>query len=209
MLKKLLIIPLTIILLSGCGTANVNSNDSKAGSSYKKTKEVKDSLGVLPKNIDKKRVIKATITSCYDGDTCTAIINSTPKINLNLRSKERLRFLLVDSSEIKGGPMPYAEEARERLNELVKGKKVFLEIGIGQRDKYGRLLVYGFLQNGDSIQETMLKEGLVVVRYIFKDKKYLDIYKRDMEAAKSKGIGVWSIPGYAGFDKPYNLDAID
>ncbi|QOK30107.1 hypothetical protein IIE26_27290 (plasmid) [Cytobacillus oceanisediminis] len=44
---------------------------------------------------------------------------------------------------------------------------MILELGKGDsRDKYNRLLSYGFLKTGESIQEIMLEEGLLVVRYI-------------------------------------------
>jgi endonuclease YncB( thermonuclease family) len=105
--------------------------------------------------------------------------------------------------------MPYAEEARDYLNDLVEGKEIVLELGKGDsRDKYDRLLVYGFLPTGENIQKTLLKEGLLTVRYIYEDKKYLDDYIAAMEKAKKAKIGVWSILGYAGYDQPYNLDAV-
>lgn len=178
-----------------------------------KTKEVTKSLELLPEEVSEERIVKATIKSCYDGDTCSAVITSTGDLDANsvtsIEKEEKLRFFLVDSSEIKGGPMPFAEEARDRLNQLVKGKEVILELGVGDsRDKYGRLLVYGFLPSGESIQEIMLKEGLLVVRYIYEDTKYLEKYKNAMNIGKSNGVGIWSIPDYAGFDQPYNLDAV-
>jgi endonuclease YncB( thermonuclease family) len=157
-------------------------------------------LTKLPNEVNEDKVVTAHVESCYDGDTCKAMVNG---------KKESLRFLLVDSSEIKDGPMPYAEEARDYLNDLVEGKEIVLELGKGDsRDKYDRLLVYGFLPTGENIQETMLKEGLLTVRYIYEDKKYLDDYIAAMEQAKNAKIGVWSIPGYAGYDQPYNLDAL-
>ncbi|MDR4888558.1 thermonuclease family protein [Fredinandcohnia sp. QZ13] len=157
-------------------------------------------LTQLPDEVNEDKIVTAQIESCYDGDTCKAFVNG---------QKESLRFLLVDSSEIKGGPMPYAEEARDFLNELVKGKEIVLDLGKGDsRDKYDRLLVYGFLPSGENIQEMMLEEGLLTVRYIYDDQKYLDDYRAAMEQAKASKTGIWSIPGYAGYDRPYNMDAV-
>ncbi|WP_077618465.1 thermonuclease family protein [Bacillus sinesaloumensis] len=159
-----------------------------------------DVLTKLPEEVNEDNVVTAHIESCYDGDTCRAIVNG---------QKESLRFLLVDSSEIKGGPMPYAEEARDFLNDLVEGKEIVLELGKGDsRDKYDRLLVYGFLPSGENIQEMMLREGLLTVRYIYEDQKYLNDYTDALEEAKNAKIGIWSIPGYAGYDQPYNVDAV-
>lgn len=161
---------------------------------------VSDVLTKLPDKVNEDKVVSAQIETCYDGDTCRAIVNG---------KKESLRFLLVDSSEIKGGPMPYAEEARDYLNNLIEGKEIVLELGkCNSRDRYDRLLVYAFLPNGESIQEMMLKEGLLTVRYIYEDQKYLDEYISAMEEAKRAEIGIWSIPGYAGFDQPYNEEAV-
>ncbi|WP_449536531.1 thermonuclease family protein [Ferdinandcohnia sp. Marseille-Q9671] len=104
--------------------------------------------------------------------------------------------------------MPYAEEARDRLNELVEGKEITLELGKGDsRDKYDRLLSYVFLPTGESVQEILLEEGLATVRYIYDDQKYLDDYTAAMEQAENSKIGIWSIPGYAGYDQPFNVEA--
>ncbi|OIJ09401.1 hypothetical protein BKP35_16215 [Anaerobacillus arseniciselenatis] len=219
MYKKLLLGIMVIFLINGCAELEFPENNQitdkveQLGENIETIKKIKGEiegrvtdltnvLEYLPESVNEENLVEGTITSCYDGDTCTAVIRSTGK-------EEKLRFLLVDSSEIKGGPMPFAEEARDRLNELVQGKEVLLELGVGNsRDKYDRLLIYGFLSTGESIQKIMLEEGLLTVRYIYEDTKYLKEYTAAMEKAKSKEIGIWSIPGYAGYDQPFNVNAV-
>ncbi len=50
-------------------------------------------------------------------------------------------------------------EATSRLRELAGGE-VRVELGPRSRDRYGRLLYYVYTQDGDSIDEKLLREGL-------------------------------------------------
>ncbi len=50
-------------------------------------------------------------------------------------------------------------EAIARLRELTGGE-VRVELGPRSRDRYGRLLYYVYTQNGDSIDEILVSEGL-------------------------------------------------
>ncbi len=51
------------------------------------------------------------------------------------------------------------EEATARLRELA-GDEVRVELGPRSRDRYGRLLYYVYTQDGDSIDEILVSEGL-------------------------------------------------
>nr|WP_264159244.1 hypothetical protein [Cytobacillus oceanisediminis] len=95
----------------------------------------------------------AEVKSCYDGDTCTVSIKSTGK-------EETIRFLLVDSSEIKGGPMPFAEDARDRLNDLVAEKRSFLSLAkVIVEISITVCLVMGFLKLGKVYKKLCWKRG--------------------------------------------------
>lgn len=58
--------------------------------------------------------------------------------------------------------------------------------------------------DGKSVQETLLKEGLARVAYVYEpNTKYLDTYKKDEQVAKDKDLKIWSKDGYAT-DKGFN-----
>ncbi len=69
---------------------------------------------------------------------------------------QNVRLFGVDTPE--RGEKCYME-ATSRLRELAGGE-VRVELGPRNRDRYGRLLYYVYTQDGDSIDEKLLREGL-------------------------------------------------
>ena len=119
---------------------------------------------------DNQRV-SVQLTRTVDGDTIKVLYKG---------KEETVRYLLIDTPESKKKPgtcvQPYAKSASEKKNEqLVSSGDLSLEFDNGnERDKYGRLLAYVFV-DGKSVQETLLKEGYARVAYIYEPTyKYLD-----------------------------------
>ena len=79
-----------------------------------------------------------------DGDTFTTT------------GDQSVRLFGVDTPE--RGDQCY-REATARLRELA-GDEVRVELGPRSKDRYGRLLYYGFTEAGDSIDEILVSEGL-------------------------------------------------
>lgn len=74
-----------------------------------------------------------------------------------------------------------------------------IQFGTEERDKYGRVLAYVWV--GDTTyQEMVLEEGLAATAYLYNDLTMLDKFHAAQDKASSKGIGVWSISGYAHVD---------
>ncbi len=69
---------------------------------------------------------------------------------------QSVRLFGVDTAE-RGEPC--YEEATDRLRELASGE-VRVELGPRSTDPYGRLLYYVYTQDGDSIDEILVSEGL-------------------------------------------------
>ena len=125
-----------------------------------------------------------------DGDTIRIIYNN---------KEMPVRYLLVDSPEITNGKnQPFGKEAAERNKELLESGNVTIEFDVGERvDKYSRLLGYIYV-DGVSVQETLIREGLVRVAYVYPpNTRHLDAYERAQDYAKKKEIGIWSIENYA------------
>lgn len=135
--------------------------------------------------------IPVELVKTIDGDT----------IRIMYEGKERkLRYLLIDTPELnhkQQGTQPFAEEATNRNDELLKSGKVEIEFDIGEReDKYGRLLAYVYV-DGKSVQQQLVEEGLARVAYIYPpNTKHLDPFKEAEEKAQQDGIGIWSIEDY-------------
>jgi micrococcal nuclease len=143
--------------------------------------------------------VPATLVDIIDGDTIKVMV--TGKI-------ETVRYLLIDTPESKSPKtcvQPYAKEAFLRNSELVKSGKLTLEFEQDNtRDSYGRLLAYVYV-DGESIQETLLKEGYARVSYIMNPPyKYLETYREVENLAKREKINIWSIWGFVtkwGFNR--------
>lgn len=135
----------------------------------------------------------ATVTRVVDGDTIEILFNG---------KEEDVRLLLVDTPETKhpSKPVePFGPEAFQFVKDTLSGKEVGIKVGKEERDKYGRLLAYVYI-DGETIQEKLLRNGLAATAYLYNDLTMLDEFHKEQDIARNKKIGVWSIDGYAHVD---------
>jgi micrococcal nuclease len=112
---------------------------------------------------------------------------------VELRDGERVRLIGINTPEM---GQPYSAEAKNKLKELIEGKQVNLEKDITERDQYGRLLRYIWLDN-TLINLKMVRLGYANSYTYPPDVKYQDqIIAAEREARESK-IGLWA-PAEAG-----------
>ncbi|KIN51337.1 hypothetical protein B4073_1861 [Bacillus subtilis] len=192
--------------------AACSSNDSEKVSTEKETPQAstdvekkteqkeaaKETTADKSKEKDKKELVDVTLDRAVDGDTIKVTYNG---------NVDTVRYLLVDTPETKkpnSCVQPYGEDASKRNKELVNSGKLQLEFDKGdRRDKYGRLLAYVYV-DGKSVQETLLKEGLARIAYVYEpNTKYIDQFKKDEQEAKSEKISIWSKNGYVT-DRGFN-----
>lgn len=135
---------------------------------------------------------KVEVISVMDGDT------------IKVKDKgeiKKVRYLLVDAPEMYHktlGEQPFGREAQARNREILNhAKNVTLEFDVGDKeDKYGRLLAYVYA-DGKSVQEQLIREGLVRVGYIYEpNTKHVNEYKEIQEKAESEKKGIWQYDGY-------------
>lgn len=136
--------------------------------------------------------IPVTLVSTTDGDTIRVMYKGVD---------EPVRYLLIDTPETSHprlGKQPFGPEAKERNRALVNSGKLTLEFDIGEkRDKYGRLLAYVYV-DGKSVQETLIREGLARVAYVYPpNTRHLNPYEEAQKEAQSKKAGFWAIEDYA------------
>jgi micrococcal nuclease len=184
-MKKLIFL-FTIIgilfLFTACSNVELTNETNKIESEVDQSNEYKR--------------IKVAFDELYDGDTIGVIYDGRP---------EKVRFLLVDTPETSHprlGEQPYGKEAKMFTKNLVeKAEIIELEFDIGpNRDKYGRLLAYVYI-DGKMIQEELLKNGLARVAYVYPpNTRYIDQFRALQEKAQKKGIGIWEIENYSQED---------
>ncbi|WP_137789969.1 thermonuclease family protein [Bacillus sp. E(2018)] len=134
--------------------------------------------------------IPVKVEKVVDGDTIKVRVDG---------KLETVRFLLIDTPESVHPTkpvQPFSKEASTFTRDMLEEASVELELGIGERDKYGRLLAYVYA-DGKNVQENLLKNGLARVAYVFEpNTKYVDEYDRIQKQAQKEGLGIWSIENY-------------
>ncbi len=95
-------------------------------------------------------------TRVVDGDTIV--------VEMANGTQEKVRLVGINTPETvarRRAVECYGREASQRMHGLVEGKLVRLEADpqAGERDKYGRLLRYVYLQDGTLVNEVMIRDG--------------------------------------------------
>lgn len=144
----------------------------------------------------------------WDGSTRTVKIRSlydvvevtdgdTFVINLN-GVKEKIRLIGVNTPETvhpTKGAEPYGKEASDFTKSCLSGKKVSIELDIQERDTYGRILAYAYL-DGNMFNKTLLEEGYAQVTTVQPNSKYADVFLKIELVARDNNKGLWSLEYY-------------
>jgi len=106
---------------------------------------------------------------------------------------DRIRMIGINTPEY---GEPYSQLATDHLIFLIEGKNVTLEGDCEDKDGYGRLLRYVFL-NETNINVEMVKIGLAL-SYPYGDTlKYYDEIELAEDTARSAGAGLWTPSQYS------------
>ena len=125
-MKKISTILILGILLFGC-TGEVTSSP-EASLSPK---------GSITDN-NRSNLVQYEVIRVIDGDT------------VELKNGERLRYNDIDTPETVHPSKPiecYGVEARKKNKELVEGETILVELGNPEKDRYGRLLGYVYIDD--------------------------------------------------------------
>jgi len=103
------------------------------------------------------RVVK--IIKVVDGDTCDVLLD----VGFSTYIRKRLRFLGIDTWEVRGVEREEGLVAKARLQELLDAaENVYVQTEMDSQGKYGRVLAWLWVQVGATItnvNETLLLEG--------------------------------------------------
>ncbi len=147
---------------------------------------------LLPSSVFSAELQEGNIIHVVDGDTAYIKINKTI---------ERVRFLGIDTPELhdkKNKPQCFGKEAKKELQRIGKGKNVFVQKDTIQpnRDAYGRLLRFVYLQQGDGSQGILLNNELLKNGYAYRFAKYANqhtkLFTESEKLAQKEKRGLWS-----------------
>ena len=103
----------------------------------------------------------------------------------------RVRYIGIDTPEIHPDLEVFGIEAREANRELVESKEIRLEQDISEKDKYGRLLRYVWVDD-ILVNAEMVRQGLAQARAYPPDTKYQDFLEQMEAEAREAGRGMWA-----------------
>lgn len=128
------------------------------------------------------------ITKVIDGDTISVNINGTI---------ETLRLIGINSPESVDPRKPvecFGIEASNKAKELLTNKKVRLKNDLtqGEKDKYGRLLRYVWMEDGTFFNKKMISDGYAFEYTYNTPYKYQSEFKQAELEAKTAKKGLWA-----------------
>ncbi len=130
----------------------------------------------------------ARVVRVVDGDTIV--------VRLGGRD-ERLRYIGMDTPETKKPDTPVqwmGPEASRANAALVKGRTVVLEKDVSETDRFGRLLRYVWLADGDRwtlVDLELVRRGFAQVETDPPDVKYADRFVAAERSAREAQVGLW------------------
>lgn len=121
----------------------------------------------------------ARVTQVIDGDT------------ISIEGGYRVRYIGIDTPETYPVLEAYGMEALEANRELVEGKEIRLERDVSERDRYGRLLRYVYV-DGIFVNAELVKQGLAEAKAYPPDIEYQDSLEELEAEARQAGRGIWA-----------------
>ena len=134
---------------------------------------------------DRFNLESAMVTRVIDGDTIEVNIDG------NLQT---VRYIGIDTPETKHPSKPvecFGPEASRFNEELVAGRQVLLEKDISDRDRYGRLLRYLWIEGVGLVNLLLVDNGYARVSTYPPDVKAESLLIESETSAKAEGKGLW------------------
>jgi micrococcal nuclease len=128
---------------------------------------------------------KVKVTRVVDGDT----IDISPPVE----GRSRIRLIGVDTPEVHFGTQPYGGEASAFAKQELSGEEVRLELDVQKIDPYGRLLAYVYLPDGETFNETLLREGYAQAATFPPNVKYQERFLAAQREARAANRGLWGL----------------
>ncbi len=131
--------------------------------------------------------ISVQVVRVIDGDTI--------EVCCVFGDRVMVRYIGINTPETKHptkGVEHFGREASEANRKLVDGKTVSLEFDVEQRDRYGRLLAYVYLEDGTFVNAWLVENGYAVVMTIPPNVKHQELFlklQREARDGRTHAIG--------------------
>ena len=135
----------------------------------------------------------AAIQTNYPDRFSVKVVNVVDGDTVKIETGETVRYIGIDTPESvhpKKSVQCFAKEASFKNEELVLGKTVELEKDITDKDKYGRLLRYVWIED-QLVNEILVREGYAYSLSFPPDVKYQDRFIEAQRLARQEQTGLW------------------
>lgn len=187
MIGVVLITTLILITNNEGNKQKKSENTKEVEKQYKeeKQKEKEQNNGVSEEVKSNSKIKDLSVKRVVDGDTVVLEKNGY---------EYKVRLIGVDTPESvhldKNKNTKEGKIVSDFTKERLTGKKVDIEFDVKPQDKYGRYLVYLYV-DGISYNEVLLEEGMARVMMISPNVKNKELYAQIEKRAKDKKIGIW------------------
>ena len=110
---------------------------------------------------------------------------------VELAGRGKARLIGVDTPEVHGERECFGGEASAFTKREVEGRRVRFTVGREARDRYGRLLVYVWKADGQSLNAQLVAGGYARTLTIPPNDRYADRFARLSRDARDRGAGLW------------------
>ena len=118
------------------------------------------------------------VARVIDGDT------------VELSPSGRARLIGVDTPEVHGGVECFGREASAYVKKRLSKRRVRVRRGIEERDRYGRLLVYLYLDDR-MFNAELVREGYASPMTVPPNVEHADTFVRLARRAREQRVGLW------------------
>lgn len=115
---------------------------------------------------------------------------------IELDNGEKVRYIGINTPESvdpRRMVQCFGKEAGAYNKTLVEGRKVRLVRDISDRDKYGRLLRFVYLEDGTFVNEVLVREGYAVASTYPPDIAQQAVFSEAESQARNEKRGLWSV----------------
>jgi micrococcal nuclease len=123
-----------------------------------------------------------TVGRVVDGDT------------IELSTGEKIRYIGINTPETvdpRRGVQCFGHEASAFNKKFVEGKRVRLEADVTDKDKYGRLLRYVYLEDGTFVNLALVEQGYADVYTYPPNVRYSAQFRAAALSARHANLGLW------------------
>lgn len=104
----------------------------------------------------------------------------------------RGRLIGIDTPEVYGRAECFGDAASAYSKRLLTGRHVRYAFGAQRRDRYGRALVYLWLDDGRFVNELLVAGGYATTLKIAPNVRYAARFREVAREARAAGRGLWS-----------------